>query len=77
MEELENHMVMEDPKRRGLKQYRVKERYCETRWLYVFAESKDEAISKLEDGQNAEYDVVSEEYLGTDWDTLEELTPLF
>lgn len=54
--------------------FRIKETYKITQWTYIIANSKEEAIKKLE-GDFAGYDSeeIDAECEDTDWDSLEEV----
>jgi len=59
-----------------LKKWKVREKYIASGWTYVKANTKEEAIDKLENG-DIDYDGFEEDdwdHLNTDWDTIQEDT---
>lgn len=56
--------------------YKVKEKYTVEVWTYVEADSKEEAIKKLEDGGMDDPDFenpIGEDHQETFWDTMQEV----
>lgn len=56
--------------------YKVKEKYTIEVWTYVEADSKEEAIKKLEDGGMDDPDFenpIREDHQETYWDTMQEV----
>lgn len=58
-----------------MKRWRIKETYIVTGWTYIYAETKEQATQKLDNGEG-EFDVTEDDDLkhkSTDWKTLEEV----